>query len=92
MQYAQMALGVKSALDEQAHALGLCRSTTWTILRGHHKASGLSAMTINRILSTPELPPLVRVKLFEYVEEKRSGLYGHNISSAQRFSNRIIYR
>jgi hypothetical protein len=26
-------------LDEQANALGLSRSTTWTILRGDHKAS-----------------------------------------------------
>jgi hypothetical protein len=30
-------------LDEQAQALGLPRSTTWKILKGGHKASGLSA-------------------------------------------------
>ena len=30
-------------LDEQAKALGLSRSTTWTILRANHKKSGLSA-------------------------------------------------
>jgi hypothetical protein len=34
------------ALDEQADALGLSRSTTWTILKGNHKNSGLSAATI----------------------------------------------
>ena len=33
-------------LDEQAQALGLPRSTTWKILKGGHKASGLSAMVI----------------------------------------------
>jgi DNA invertase Pin-like site-specific DNA recombinase len=33
-------------LDEQSKALGLSRSTTWTILKGNHKASGLSAAII----------------------------------------------
>ena len=36
-------------LDEQALALGLCRSTTWTILKANHKSSGLSATVINRM-------------------------------------------
>src|SRR6185312_8922711 len=39
------------ALDEQAYVLGLSRSTAWTVLRGKHKSSGLSAMTINRMLA-----------------------------------------
>ena len=43
-------------LPEQAHALGLSRSTAWTIVRGTHKTSGLSAMTINRMLATDHLP------------------------------------
>ena len=30
-------------LDEQARALGLHRSTTWAILTGTHKATGISA-------------------------------------------------
>src|SRR5262252_8682605 len=47
-------------LDEQAQALGLPRSTTWKILKGGHKASGLSAMVISRMLSEPRLPPVVR--------------------------------
>jgi hypothetical protein len=38
-------------LDEQARALGLPLSTTWKILKADHKASGLSAMVISRILS-----------------------------------------
>src|SRR3954447_13224242 len=32
-----------NTLDRQAGALGLSRSTAWTVLRGHHKNSGLSA-------------------------------------------------
>ena len=43
-------------LDEQAQAIGLCRSTTWTILKGNHKTSGLSATVINRMLAAPQLP------------------------------------
>jgi hypothetical protein len=34
-------------LDEQSKALGLARSTTWTILRASHKGSGLSAASSN---------------------------------------------
>jgi hypothetical protein len=50
---------VKSAgfvtLDEQAKALGLSRSTAWTIRKASHKASGLSASIISRMLAAPEL-------------------------------------
>ena len=63
-------------LDAQAEALGLSRSTTWTILKGNHKSSGLSAAIINRMLAAPQLPPLVRAKVLEYIEEKTAGLYG----------------
>jgi hypothetical protein len=34
-------------LDDQSKALGLARSTTWTILRTSHKGSGLSAAISN---------------------------------------------
>jgi predicted DNA-binding transcriptional regulator AlpA len=44
-------------LDEQSKVLGLSRSTTWTILKGNHKASGLSAAIIDRMLAAPRLPP-----------------------------------
>ena len=64
------------ALDAQTKALGLSRSTTWTILKANHKSSGLSATIINRMLAAPQLPPLVRAKILEYVEEKTAGLYG----------------
>ena len=39
------------SLDAQARALGVGRSTAWTILKSSHKASGLSAKIINRILA-----------------------------------------
>src|SRR5438105_14031684 len=60
-------------LDEQAKALGLSRSTAWTIRKASHKASGLSASIINRMLAAPELPPLARTKILDYVEEKAAG-------------------
>ena len=72
-------------LDAQAKMLGLCRSTTWTILKGRHKGSGLSATTINRVLAAPQLPPLVRVKILEYVEEKAAGRYGHSTTQRRKF-------
>jgi hypothetical protein len=74
------------ALDEQAQALGLPRSTTWTILNRNYKNSGLSAATINRILATPQLPPIVRVKILEYIAEKTAGLYGDSKTRLRRFS------
>ena len=63
-------------LDDQATALGLSRSTTWTIIKGTHKGSGLTAATLNRMLSAPDLHPLVRQKILEYIEEKYAGRYG----------------
>jgi hypothetical protein len=78
-------------LDEQAGALGLPRSTTWKILKGDHKASGLSAMVVSRMLSAPRLPPVVRTKILEYVREKTDGLYGHGKRELLRFSARIRY-
>ena len=73
------------SIDQQAKALGLPRSTCWSIRRACHKTSGLSAAIINRMLSTPQLPPLVRICILEYVEEKIAGLYGHNKRQRHRF-------
>ena len=64
------------ALDEQADVLELSRTTTWTILKGNQKGSGLSVGTLNRILAARRLPPIVRAKIQEYIEEKAAGLYG----------------
>jgi hypothetical protein len=64
------------ALDEQADVLELSRTTTWTIIKGKHKSSGLSVGTLNRILAARRLPPIVRAKIHEYIREKAAGLYG----------------
>jgi hypothetical protein len=83
------------SLDEQATALGLCRSTTWTILKAKHKNYGLSGALIKRILRRPRLDRRVRAKLIEYVQEKASGFYGHNKTQLRRFTERLsitVYR
>jgi hypothetical protein len=79
-----------STLDGQAKVLGLCRSTAWTILRGNHKASGLSATTVKRVLEAPRLPPFVRARIFEYVKEKAAGRYGHSKSQRHKFIARCL--
>ena len=76
-------------LDKQAKVLGVCRSTTWTILKGNHKNSGLSATTINHILLAPQLPSVVRDQILEYVEEKAAGSYGHSEKQRSRFIARL---
>jgi len=73
-------------LDVQAKALGLSRSTTWTILHANHKSSGLSAKVINRMLVAPNLPALVRTKVLEYAEEKAAGRYGHSNVARNKFA------
>jgi hypothetical protein len=77
------------SLDQQAAALGLSRSTTWTILRAKHKNYGLSGALINRILERPRLDRRVRNKVIEYVQEKASGFYGHNKTQLRRFTERL---
>jgi hypothetical protein len=89
----ELAEALKSAgvltLHEQAKALGLSRSTAWTIRKASHKASGLSASIINRMLAAPELPALARTKILEYVEEKAAGLYGGSRSQRRKFAARL---
>ena len=51
-----------TSLDKQARVLSLPRSTAWTVLKGVHKSSGLSASTVNKMLSTNALPPEVHRK------------------------------
>ena len=50
-------------LDKQAAVLMLSRSTTWNLLKGEHKDSGISAAIINRMLRAPGLPPRVRATI-----------------------------
>jgi hypothetical protein len=77
------------ALDEQADVLGLSRSTAWTIIRGIHKSSGLSATTLNRMLASDRLPLRVRLKVLEYIAEKMSGAYGDRKHCLKAFASRI---
>ena len=77
------------SLDEQADALGLSRSTTWTILQAKHKNYGLSAGIIKRVLRKPDLHPRIRSKIIEYVEAKAAGSYGHNNTQLHRFIRRL---
>ena len=79
-------------LDQHAKALGLGRSTTWVMLKANHKASGLSTTVINRMLAAPRLPPLVRAKILEYIDEKAAGLYGHSSTQVRRFTARLSVR
>lgn len=59
-----------TSLDEQAEALGLRRSTTWTITKNKHKLGRLSAKTVNRILTNPQTPAAVRTAVHQYVAHR----------------------
>jgi hypothetical protein len=76
-------------LDEQAKALGLERSTAWMILQGNHKASGISAKIINRMLTSIHLPQNVKAVLIEYIEEKAAGIYGHGNKECKKFVEKL---
>ena len=81
-----------NTLDQQADILGVCRSTAWTLLKSTHKGSGLSAKVISRMLTVRQLPPLVRRKILEYVEEKASGQYGHSAKLRRKFITALSAR
>ena len=63
-----------TSLDEQAQALGIHRSTAWTIVKNKHKLGRLSAKTVDRILNNPETPPSVRAIVQRYASARE--LYG----------------
>ena len=73
------------SLDAQAKALGLPRSTAWTILSAEHKSTGISAKIVCRMLSSQRLPSLVRAKVIEYAAEKAAGLYGGTKAQRRKF-------
>ena len=77
------------SLDQQATALGLSRSTAWAVLQGHHKASGLSAAIIRRMMASQRLPPSASTVLLEYIKERSAGAYGHNGTQVSRFLRRL---
>jgi hypothetical protein len=73
------------SLDQQAAALCLSRSTTWAVLKGNHKCSGLRAGLIARMWRAPNLPPAAKSVLAEYVFERSHGAYGHSDLIRKRF-------
>jgi hypothetical protein len=69
---------------EQAAVLGLSRSTSWVFLNRDNSA-GPSAKVVKRALSSTKIPPSVRRKIEEYVEEKSLGLYGRGKEPSKSF-------
>jgi hypothetical protein len=57
-------------LDEQAKALGVKRSTAWTIIKTKHKLGRLSNKTTRRILANPHTPSAVRSVVQKYLAER----------------------
>jgi hypothetical protein len=76
-------------LDKQSDVLSLPRSTTWSVLHGNHKKSGMSAGLLGRMLKSPRLPPSIRAKITEYIEAKVAGELGHNKIQQRRFRARL---
>ena len=77
-------------LNDQVAALGSPRSTAWSIIEPGHKTSGLEARTISRILRSTRLPSSARQKIFEYIQEKLEGLYGHTERRRREFAERLM--
>ena len=77
------------SLDAQAKALGLPRSTAWTILSAEHKGTGISARIICRMLSSKRIPRLVRAKIMEYAEQRAAGIYGGTKTQNRRFASKL---
>ena len=63
-----------TTLGQQAKALGVSRSTTWTIIKTRHKLGRLNTKTTQRILRNPETPPSVRAVIEQYLAEKSDAL------------------
>lgn len=59
-----------TSLDCQAKALGINRSTAWTIVKTKHKSGCLHRKTTQRILENPDTPPSVRAVVQKYLAER----------------------
>ena len=60
---AELAAAGYDTLDEQAKALGIHRSTAWTIVKCKHKLGRLNIKTRQKMLNNPHLPSGVRAIL-----------------------------
>jgi hypothetical protein len=58
-----------TSLDAQAKALGLKRSTTWTIMKTKHKLGHLNNKTARCILANPHTPHSLRELIERMLEE-----------------------
>ena len=58
------------SLDEQARALGVSRSTAWTIVKTKHKLGRLNAKTTRCILANPDTPVSVRAIIHSILDRK----------------------
>jgi hypothetical protein len=67
-------------LDKQADVLSLPRSTTWTIVHGNHKKSGLSAGLLGRMLKSPGFPHPFRPRSLNTSRPRSAEGFGHNSS------------
>ena len=55
------------SLDAQARALGISRSTAWTVIKHKHKLGRLQLNTTMKILANPALPVQVRAAVEAYI-------------------------
>ena len=60
-----------NSLDAQAKALGLTRSTTWTIMKTKHKLGHLNNKTARSILANPDTPESLRELIQIMLEQTR---------------------
>jgi hypothetical protein len=58
------------SLDQQAKALGLHRSTTWTIMKTKHKLGMLNNKTVRNILAHSDTPASVRMIIHTMLDRK----------------------
>jgi hypothetical protein len=58
-------------LSLRAKALGVHRSTAWTIISARNQLGRLNAKTIGRILANSETPETVRTLVLRYLDEER---------------------
>ena len=80
-----------TSLDEQAEALGLHRSTTWTIVKKKHKLGRLSGKTIDRILTNPQTPAAVRTAVHQYAAQRsKRKLRGSTSKTASRTNEALV--
>ena len=75
------------SLDAQAQALGLSRSTAWTIIKGKHKRGRLHLTTACRILANPNLPAQVRAVMEAYAASVDLDTSSRSGDRVQRINN-----